>query len=200
MISERDVIYITKKQASIAVAALTIFCLLIFMVGYFWGKQSVLEGFGQRLAQESEADQANYLTTMQSFAQKVKQDIEPVQIERKVTSVDTPSKTQSNVESVKSKPIIQKVQKVSVSKSHNKHRATLLGFGTRSAALNFVNRLKKHNITVEIKQRTSKSASGKVKHWYQIVTKSYDSKDQLQELVDRIKKFERIKDSDIKII
>lgn len=75
MISEKDFIYITKKQASLSVAILAVFCLIIFMIGYFWGKQSVLEGFGQRITQESLQDQADYLATMQSFMQKNQSDV-----------------------------------------------------------------------------------------------------------------------------
>jgi len=74
MISERDVIYITKKQASIALVALATFCILIFMLGYFWGKQSMLDGFGQRITQESMNDQADYESMMQSFADRAKSD------------------------------------------------------------------------------------------------------------------------------
>ncbi|MBM17695.1 MAG: hypothetical protein CL947_01345 [Epsilonproteobacteria bacterium] len=184
MISEKDVIYITRKQASVAVAALSIFCILIFMVGYFWGKQSVLEGFGQRVVQESEADQASYVSTMQSFAEKVKQD----------NNKQEELPLQQDVQSVAKKEPSKQI------KSLKKHRATLLGFGTKAAALSFVNRLKKQGISVEVKQRSSKSAAGKVKHWYQVVTKQYDSQDQLQDIINKIKKVERIKDSDIKIV
>lgn len=206
MISERDVIYITKKQASLSVAVLATFCLLVFMLGYFWGKQSVLDGFGQRVTQESTQDQADYLVTMQSFAQKVKADLDS-DIQEKPASAEPGQETESKIDASekneKSSNASQATKNEAPSKvtSSKKYKATLLGFGTKPAALAFVNRLKKHNISVEIKPRVSKSASGKAKRtWYQVVTKSYASKDEVSEMVNKIKKYERIKDSDIKIV
>lgn len=208
MISERDIIYITKKQASISVAVLAVFCLLVFMIGYFWGKQSVLEGFGQRVTQESLQDQADYLATMQSFVEKSEPEVitkkEPSFDEVVQKSLDNEAEKVATTEykSNSSKVSNDAAQKTNTQKVFaKKYRAILLGFGTKPAALAFVNRLKKHNILVEIKPRVSKSASGKVKKtWYQVVTKSFDSKNDVQEVVNKIRKFERIKDSDIKIV
>ena len=73
MISERDVIYITKKQASIAVVALAVFCILIFMLGYFWGKQSVLDGFGQRIVQDPMSEPVDYDSMIPSFGDNSRQ-------------------------------------------------------------------------------------------------------------------------------
>lgn len=211
MISERDIIYITKKQASLSVAALATFCLLIFMLGYFWGKQSVLNGLGQKVAQDSMQDQVDYLQTMQSFVEKTNID-KTKSDDLKEEKDDLPEETKVVADELKTdqdfqdSDLIKKEEKPEISttahkKISKKYSATLLGFGSKSAAMAFINRLKKHNITVVLKRRLSKSASGKSKRsWYQIVTKLYDSKKQVQDEIDRIKKFERIKDSDISIV
>lgn len=82
-----------------------------------------------------------------------------------------------------------------------KHYAQLAGFAKKSFALQMVDRLKKRNIDVEIKTKTSKSASGKTrKAWYQVVTKNYVSVPEVQSVVDKIVTFEKIKRSDIKIV
>ncbi len=68
--SDQNGIYITKKQASITAAVLLLLGLLIFIAGYFWGKQSIIDGFTQKTSQESFNDQVDYMLTMQSFAAK----------------------------------------------------------------------------------------------------------------------------------
>ena len=208
MISERDIVYITKKQASVITAMLSVLCMLIFVGGYFWGKQSVLSGFGQKVAQDSAQDRVDYLMTMQSFMEKTKQDTAPVesgvdqgvktsvgQVAQETELIAAPLEVAKNVMEQQKKPAQNKAI------TTKKYHAILIGFGTRAAAMSFVNRLKNQGISVEIKPRVSKSASGKVtRTWYQVVTKSYDSKDELMSIVNKIKKLERIKDHDIKII
>ena len=70
MIIDQNGIYLTKKQASVSAAILVVLALLLFVGGYFWGKQSVIDGFTQKTSQESFNDQVDYLLTMQSFAAK----------------------------------------------------------------------------------------------------------------------------------
>lgn len=247
MISERDVIYITKKQASIAVVTLAIFCTLMFMLGYFWGKQCVLEGFGQRITQESMNDQADYESMMQQFVDKAKVESfsersdlvdEPLQSNQasknksltRVTAQDefsevedqfepalektTPAQLSTkpaqnkNKENKVSTPLLSKnsssnknQNKAAVDQAPKKWSAILVGFATKQHALGFVQRLHNRGIAVHIKTRISKSATGKTqKIWFQVVTSSFDSKEKLDEEIAQIKKTERIKSSDIKII
>ena len=68
--SDQNGINITKKQASITAALLVFLSIFIFIAGYFWGKQSMLEEFTQKTSQESFNDQLDYLLTMQSFTAK----------------------------------------------------------------------------------------------------------------------------------
>lgn len=235
MISERDVIYVTKKQASIALVALAIFCILMFMLGYFWGKQCVLEGFGQRITQESMNDQADYESMMQSFADRIKPTAQEVTSDTADFSIDqdenskidllrddlpdisdhfeTPQENSNDKQVTVVKPASDK-NKVAQNSAANgkknnnaasasvakKWSALLVGFATKQSALNFVQRLANRGITVHIKTRLSKSANGKTKKmWFQIVTSSYNSKEELNEAIAQIKKTEHIKSSDIKI-
>lgn len=199
MISERDIIYITKKQASVAVVTLAIFCLLIFMLGYFWGKQSVVDGLGQRITQESIHDQIDYSSMIQSISDRTRED-------EIGSSEETNSAQAAQEDSVVSgangtDKDSDDVAKDDASKNKKKYSAILIGFGTKQGASDFVRRLQKHDISVQIRTRASKSASGKTKKsWYQVVTNVYDSKDELDTVINRIKKLERLKSSDIKII
>ncbi len=196
MISERDIIYITKKQASVAVVTLAIFCLLIFMLGYFWGKQSVVDGLGQRITQESIHDQIDYSSMIQSISDRTREDENGSSEETSVAQDDSVVSSAHDVGKDS-----DDAAKDAVSKNKKKYSAILIGFGTKQGASDFVRRLQKHDISVQVRTRTSKSASGKTKRaWYQVVTNVYDSKDELDNVVNRIKKFERLKSSDIKII
>lgn len=196
MISERDIIYITKKQASVAVVTLAIFCLLIFMLGYFWGKQSVVDGLGQRITQESIHDQIDYSSMIQSIADRTREDEGVSSEETNVAQDDSVVSSAHDVDKDS-----DDVVKDAASKNKKRYSAILIGFGTKQGASDFVRRLQKHDISVQVRTRASKSASGKTKRaWYQVVTNVYDSKDELDNVINRIKKFERLKSSDIKII
>lgn len=196
MISEKDIIYITKRQASIVTAIIAVLGLFLFCLGYFWGKQSVIEDFSQRVVQESVND-LNYLETVQSFAQGSKQAEQ---------TVDTEGTVQIEEKAVEqTQPTVKADPKQSVEQSAGKpgkqYKAILIGFGTKQAAAGFVNRLRKQNISVDIRQRKSKSSSGKIsKPWYQVVTRSYSSQADLDRVISKIQKTEKLKASDIKII
>ncbi len=223
MMSDQNGIYITKKEASISAAVVVVLGLLIFIAGYFYGKQSVIDGFTQKATQESFNDKVDYLLTMQSFAEKngnvdlldgQTTQVDPVPVvtvEVAATDMEVPALLQGfgdalekecdapTVSSKKKNKTDIKIQD-RVEKKQN-HYGVLAGFSKRASAAALVNRLKKQNIDVEIRQKTSKSASGKTtRHWFQVITKSYDSKREVQDLVDKILSVEKIKRSDIKIV
>ncbi len=230
MISERDIIYITKKQASIALAALATFCILMFMLGYFWGKQCVLEGFGQRVTQELMSDQADYESMMQLFIDKTKPEASSQPVNHSVEANDDfgnefseiREQFESVAKAIADQPPLEKTaphktkkdknteslslqnkntSKATVNVSPKKWSAILVGFATKQHALSFVKRLQNRGIVVHLKTRISKSANCKTqKIWFQIVTSQYNSKEELDEAIAQIKKTERLKSSDIKII
>ena len=202
MIPEKDFIYISKKQASIATAVITCVCLFMFVLGYFWGKQSIINDFSQRVAQESENDQADYLLTMQSFSEldksKNQRDSHSEQSDKETIKEDGIDDHKSDKEVVLQEG--KKPTQAVAQREKYPHYATLASFGTSNAAASFVARLKKHNISVDVKTRRSKSSSGKItKTWYQVLTKSYKTKDEVQKIVDKIQKVEKLKANNIKI-
>lgn len=232
MISEQNGIYITKKQASVTTAVLVLLGLLIFIAGYFWGKQSMINGFTQKTSQESFNDQVDYLLTMQSFAAKhgalpedsseeqednVASDGESVAALLKnmpdaleeTGKIETPEvatkvpvviKQQPKAVVAVATPVIAS-STVIVPSATGKHFAALAGFGKKASAVTMVNRLKKYKIDLELKTKVSKSASGKTtKTWYQVVTKKYGTKQEVEAVVDRVVSIEHIKRKDVKIV
>lgn len=64
--------------------------------------------------------------------------------------------------------------------------AELVGFGVINQAKNYAKRLEKRNIKSFVIERKSRTARGKTRIWYQVITAPMGY-DELQNLVDRIK-------------
>lgn len=216
MLVDQNGIYISRKQASVTAAVLVILAILLFIGGYFWGKQSSLDGFTQKTSQESFNDQVDYLLTMQSFAAK-NGGIMPAELDdEKVSKVE--GLLQSLPDALEERDTIKNdaqpvkyVAKPSVEKSTEPilqktiklypHYAILVGFSKKASAEQFAQRLKQHHIPVIIKTKIGKSSSGKSQRtWYQVITMSYEFVQEVQQIIDKILEFENIKRSDIKIV
>lgn len=220
-----DQIVISKRQASMMMASMLLFCLFVFIVGFFLGKRSAIDDFSDKMGKQALHDQIDFLLTTQSL-QSSQQD-EPTDhqttSEFSSASFDQPfdnpiiqlkpqdNYTPNDNHLVKVDPIIalpadmshsenvDQIEKDVVSKSKLQY-AQLIGFGTKKAAQGFVARLKKHNVPVILKTVMSKTASGKERVWYQAITPTYGSLQELQEQVAKVKRLEHIRDTDIKIM
>ncbi len=219
-----DQIVMSKRQASMMMASMLLFCLFVFIVGFFLGKRSAIDDFSDKMGKQVLHDQIDFLLTTQSL-QSSQQD-EPTDSqtasEFSSASFDQPFdnpiinlQSQDNHTQgdhlVKVDPIIalsadeivhdnvHQIEKDVVSKSKLQY-AQLIGFGTKKAAQGFVARLKKHNVPVILKTMMSKTASGKERVWYQAITPTYESLQELQGQVAKVKRLEHIRDTDIKII
>ncbi len=79
------------------------------------------------------------------------------------------------------------------------YSAELIGFGTKSAAEEFIKRVATYEAaTLELKERQSKTPRGRMIHWYQVITSKYEQKKDLQNLLDTLIKKEHL--HDIKIV
>lgn len=77
--------------------------------------------------------------------------------------------------------------------------AELVGFGTQRAAEQFKERLKEKEIVVIIKRRQSRLKKGKSVAWYQIVTETVHDEGFLLDLIQKIQRYEHIKDIQVKV-
>lgn len=75
--------------------------------------------------------------------------------------------------------------------------AQLVGFGTAHAAQQFVQRLSRKEIPVMVRKRQSRTARGRFITWYQVVTEKYSDRAELDRLVQRLKKEEKLNDVQI---
>jgi len=216
----KDQIVLSKRQISMIMASMVIFCLFVFIVGFFLGKRVVVDEFSSNVTQNALHDQIDYLLTSQSLQSSQEEIVNNEESQEHESPLDIlelkdQNSTESLAESLSSVEPIGltkdiKVSHTKISENNNKKSiepdiydpqyACLIGFGTKQAANAFVVRLKKHHITVILKTIISKTASGKVRTWYQAITPTYDSATELQEVVRKIKRLEHIRDHDIQII
>ncbi len=185
-------------------ASLLMVCLFVFIIGFFLGKRTTLDDFSAKTTQDSLHDQIDFLLTTQSLASlqqdddavenpapEKQEDVNPINTQVIVPALTTPS----------TQPVA--LDKPAVKNSENSKfpaYACLIGFGTKKAAQIFVDRLKKRNVTIVLKTMISKTPSGKTRTWYQAVTPTYDSFEELQAHIDKVLEYERIRPQDIKIV
>ena len=218
-----DQIIVTKRQASMVMASMLLFCLFVFIVGFFLGKRTHIDDFSSKVTKEALHDQIDFLLTTQSLQSSEESagadDMIQATIEAESQEphamvkpdvakslIFTADRQEKNVRP-ENFPVLEdkKVSEVQVSASHavdtkKPQYAQLIGFGTKQAAQAFVTRLKKHNVPVILKTMMSKTAAGKQKTWYQAITPTYDTAQELQDQVSKIKRLEHIRGNDIKTV
>jgi len=221
-----DHIVLTKRQASMIMASMILCGLFVFIVGFFLGKRTVIEDFSLNITQNTLHDQIDFLLTSTSLQSINTSDSDtgfdeiPVleDVDKKGSLIDdadvsfeiiVDSKKEDDVVSkapIKNTNKAQELIEIDIVNSDtigtkiDNQYACLIGFGTKKAAQTFVTRLQKNNINLLIKTMISKTAAGKQKTWYQVVTPTCQSHNELHDIVHKVKRLERIRDSDIKYV
>lgn len=205
MSSHKDQIVLSSRQASMIMASMVIVALFIFITGYFLGKRTAIHEFSSNITQNALHDQIDYLLTTQSLQSSQDEDIQSIENEETTITKIEPSIEGESVKKLVTVAVEENRDELTISsvdQSLEKDRqyACLIGFGTKSAANSFVARLKKHHIPVILKTVVSKTASGKTRTWFQARTLTYDSAKELQDIVQKVKRLEHIRDHDIEIV
>ena len=178
------------------------------------GRERILEAkkTAQKIEEESFADRISYaLYTMNDrdsseFEQEDANETngsedtngsddqeEIIEIEEPTTV--EPSKTALNEEKKLGGKSIDEV--VVQLKSTTVFVAPLAGFGTLSAATEFIDRVKILDPQATVQKRSSKTQKGRTVTWYQAVTGEYEKKEDLQKIAGIIQKKEHIKKVEI---
>jgi Tfp pilus assembly protein PilO len=171
--NNHDHLIMSKKTLSHIVSFLLLVGFLIFMIGYLLGKRKAMQEFSEIHKQNLFGEHV-----LQAFA-----DMQPVQQGPSAPEVvrDANYESQGNV--------------------FGKFYAQLVSFGTLNGAQEVVNRLQRNGINTTIikhKATVPHAKGAKVVHWYQVVTDSYSSPEELQSVVAGIKKI--VKLHDIRIV
>ncbi|MCA9769954.1 hypothetical protein KC460_01130 [Candidatus Dependentiae bacterium] len=202
---------LSARHTSWLVASIMVISFFVFISGYFMGKSEGAQEFSRVTLQESLADQMycsvcalyDKQETSQAKVCVPEEQIDVVNsCEQKELLQDALNNSNTRhsltfkagereVISDKSNIDLERIGKVAESK---KYCAQLIGFGTKKAANQFIDRMSKQNVPVKLKTRKSKTSQGKNIAWYQVVTDTYNNRQQLETLVSRVKKSERLHD------
>jgi len=212
-----DHIVLSKRQVSMIMASMLLFCLFVFIAGFFLGKRIFIEKYSEKVSRDVLYDQVDFLVTKESLHAPFKKSFDTFADTLENSFIDSNADEKNSIKeteevtdlNITTPALLEEPVKITVSanlenditlKSENKCYAQLIGFGTKKAAQAFVLRLKKYDIPVILKTIVSKTSKGKQKIWYQAVTPIYESEKALIEQIAKIKRLEHIRDIDMKIV
>ncbi len=197
-------LFVPSRQVSFIVAGVSLLLFFSLVAGYFWGQRSATQLFLAKMDQNAFADQI-YSSVCALTDQK-----------ELVTFDDTQCLSSSETIEVEVAPVLGVIESSNNRNQTTAHDVTasdrtstdhaaekpayyaqLVGFGTSRAAYRCAERLKKNGFPVKVKKRQSRTSKGRLIYWYQVVTERLTDKMELSELVDRIVKQERLKDTRI---
>lgn len=201
-----DYAHITLERRLVPFIVVFVLFLIFFafMIGYFLGVKHTTDEFITQIRQETMADQLlmnAHTPTQQAVAQP-----EEITAAAKTAAIET---TSQSIIVADAEPVLQEQhaplgQEASIPTSEKaptliRYSAELIGFGTKHAAEEFMHRVSSYNTTpLFLKERVSKSPRGRRIQWYQVVTNTYEQKEELQHVLDLLIKKEHL--HDIKIV
>lgn len=186
-IEDKNNLIISRKAASISVAIFILIGVFFFIAGFFWGYRHASSDVQSNLNKVNFSDHINYATSQH----QIKADSEEVVIADHDSQVLTASPTMNTVAEAEISSDID-VQ------TGQQYYAELIGFGHLRPAQAFVDKMQKKGYPIVIKKRISKNGTGKTVNWYQAVTENCEDRTKLVNLIEMIKKTERLKDIKIK--
>ncbi len=166
-----------RNQRALIMSGLLLI-IISFVSGYFWGISNGVEALSTQLDQDAFSDQisASFMP-IQTDADELPEDgIEESENFDEEQGVETPGQ-----------PVV----------TERTYYAQLAGFGNKQSAHRFAQKLIKKKIPVIVNPVHSKTKKGKAITWYQVVTESYSTKEELAALVEQLKETEKLKDPQI---
>ena len=177
---DNRIITLSSRHMSWLLVGIIVIALGSFGGGYFWGEKKSAERFLKRIGQEVLSDEV--YSSVCSLGDTANEEID----EGEVTVAQLDTSQDSTVESIKEDQEEREAQET--------YYAQLIGYGTLKRAKKFVEKLTNEGFAVHIRERKSKSTRGKVISWYQVVTDPYVDQTKLIEMVEVVKKQERLHD------
>lgn len=189
-IQDKNHLIISKRAASITLAVLILIGVFCFIAGFFWGYRHASSDLQSNLNKVSFSDQINYSTNQPL----VKADNENIVIADNEPQELTADATVVNVEVLSTANELDQLTNA----AGQKYYAELIGFGHLRPAQVFVDKMQRKGYPIIIKNRISKNGKGKTVNWYQAITENFEDRAKLVNLIEIIKKNERLKDIKIK--
>ena len=171
-------------------AAAVVLLGITFFGGYFFGKKQMAEQLIMKIDQDSFADQI-YSSLCALYDSDKSLPGELLVTEGEATE---PTETAALVDMIATTTKEELATTLEPMNEVNtpSYFAELIGYGTRKAAEQFVQKMNKKAIPVELKERKSVTAQGKKREWYQVVTGLYKNRENLERITDRLAREEKI--------
>lgn len=189
-------VFLTNRHVSWSLSTLLFMIFFIFMVGYFMGKKRSMDQLNYKIDQESLTDNI-YSSMYALYDGKVKpESADTIDPDEEVAENDSTedSALEQTIDVLSHEKISSEVTApISISDGHE-YYAQLVGFNSERTAQQFVQKLAQRDITAHIKQRSSKTAKGRMIYWYQVVTETFSNKGDLMTLVEAIKRRDKLHD------
>jgi hypothetical protein len=196
---QEQIVTVSRRLVPGLLSLLLLLVFIAFMIGYFLGVKYTTDEFVTQIRQETLADQLLISSVGSTNGSSVPEQ-EPVA----VATIEAEPISNENAMPTSDNSLLETpVQVASIitpeASQEARYSAELIGFGTKASAQEFIKRVAGYNpISLELKERHSKTPRGKVIKWYQVVTGKYEQKQALQKQLDTLIKKERLQD--IKIV
>ena len=169
--------------------------MLVFALGYFWGKKNAAEQFLDKATNESFEDKVNYslfsmYSNSNSEEEVVLEEVANEPVKAVVEEVAAPEPEKVIADQAAANQAAQE-------KSSPSYYAALIGFSTKKAADNFLAKGSNKGYPIKIKTMKSVTPKGKSVMWYQVITEQFSDKESLDKLVKQIEKNEHLSGSKI---
>jgi len=160
---------------------------IAFIGGYFLGQRHSAEQFVTQAETDAFSDQIR--AALYSFKE---QPIKVSEADNGIDTVTTPTMLSSISTAIEKVSVTTQDQKEKSQKELTQYHAELIGFGAKKPAERYTEKLKKKGFPVHVRTRKSRSSKGTMITWYQVVTDTYHDKATLLELIDILKKSEKL--------
>lgn len=191
--TKKEGLFVPARQVSMLAAGALTIAAVLFMGGYFIGKKHMMEQFVAQAETDSFADQVySSMCALYDADTGGESILLAVEDEQDPSSLDELRRTSDEGE----EPLLVQNTKNSVDSSFT-YVGQLLSYHVRRYADSFVQRLAKKNIPLEVRTRKSVTAGGEAKEWYQVVTKPYTDRHELEVVVEQLSREEKIEGAHI---
>ncbi len=189
--TKKEGLFVPARQVNMLSAGALIIAAVVFMGGYFIGKKHMMEQFVAQVETDSFADQVYSSMCVLYDADTGGESMLLVAADRDPSSLDELRRTSDD----EGEPLT--VQNAKDSVNLPAYVGQLLSYHVRRYADSFVQKLAKKNIPLEVRTRKSVTASGEAKEWYQVVTKPYADRHELEVVVEQLSREEKIEGAHI---
>lgn len=173
--SSHNILTLNERQVRYLSASIIALVLISFLTGYYWGKKRAYEDFLGYCENQAFGDKIAASLCLLYESPEDKESEAP----------ETGDQSESS-DTIEQEATLQEAAEEGVLAT-NLYYAQLAGFGSKRSAEQYEHRLKNRGIASHTAERTSTTARGVLRTWYQVVTDPMPY-EELRHVVERLKK------------